>query len=144
MHFSLYLRNGIAFVPTTGRVIPGGPYRDMEPVAVAPVSNAEAVRQALRAAISRGNPPAPRYPRDNFPQPVVVKYAGVKSWSAFARGTLPWGITERDGNFQILGYRRHPDGWREDPEQKVDLPAGSTVDDAIDRMIAILQEAARQ
>jgi len=144
MHFSLYLRNGIAFVPTTGRVIPGGPYRDMEPVAVAPVSNAEAVRQALRAAISRGNPPAPRYPRDNFPQPVVVKYAGVKSWSAFARGTLPWGITERDGNFQILGYRRHPDGWREDPEQKVDLPVGSTMDDAIDRMIAILQEAARQ
>jgi hypothetical protein len=74
----------------------------------------------------------------------VVKYAGVKSWSAFARGTLPWGITERDGNFQILGYRRHPDGWREDPQQKVDLPAGSTVDDAIDRMMAILQDAARK
>jgi hypothetical protein len=60
------------------------------------------------------------------------------------RGTLPWGITERDGNFQILGYRRHPDGWREDPQQKVDLPVGSTVDDAINRMIAILREAARK
>jgi hypothetical protein len=43
-----------------------------------------------------------------------------------------------------MGYRRHPDGWREDPEQKIDLPVRSTVDDVIDRMIAILQEAARQ
>jgi hypothetical protein len=144
MHFSLYLRNGIAFVPTTGRVLPGGAYRDMEPVTVAPLSNPEAVRRALRDAVSRGNPPAPRYPPGGHPQPVVVKYAGVKSWSAFAHGTLPWGITERDGNFQILGYRRHPDGWREDPEQKIDLPAGSTVDDAIDRLIEILQDASQK
>jgi hypothetical protein len=133
---------GTVFVPTTGRVVPGGPYRDMEPVGVAPVSNPEAARQAIRAAISRGNPPAPRYPRDNFPQPVVIKYAGVKSWAAFARGTLTWGINDSDGKYRIIGYRRHPDGWREDPEQTVDLPAGSTMDDAIDRLIAIMQDAA--
>jgi hypothetical protein len=143
MLFHLYLQKGTAFVPTTG-LVERGPYRDMEPVAVAPVSNPEAVRQALRAATSRGNPPAPRYPRDGYPQPVVVKYAGVKSWSVFARGTLTWSIDEREGNYQIIGYSRHPDGWREDPDQKIDLPAGSTVDDVIDRMIAILQEAMRQ
>jgi hypothetical protein len=68
----------------------------------------------------------------------------VKSWSAFARGTLPWSINESDGKYQIMGYSRHPDGWREDPEQKVDLPVGSTVDDAIDHMIAILQDATRK
>jgi hypothetical protein len=121
-----------------------GPYRDIEPVAVAPLSNPDAVREALRATISRGNPPAPRYPPGGHLQPVVVKYAGVKSWSAFARGTLPWGIDETDGKYQIIGYSCHPDGWREDPAQKLDLPAGSTVDDAIDRMIAILQDAARK
>lgn len=142
MHFHLYLRKCTVFVPTTG-LVQGGPYRDMEPVAVAALSNPDAVRQALRAAILRGNPPAPRYPPGGHPQPVVVKYAGVKSWSAFARGTLPWSINESDGKYQIMGYSRHPDGWREDPEQKVDLPVGSTVDDAIDRMIAILQDAAR-
>jgi hypothetical protein len=43
---------------------------------------------------------------------------------------------------RIIGYRRHPDGWWEDPEQTVDLPAGSTMDDAIDRLIAIMQDAA--
>ena len=143
MFFHLYLRNGKAFVSTTG-LVPSGPYRDMEPVAVAQVSNQDALRRALRDAISRGNPPAPQYPHDGHPQPVVVKYAGVKSWSAFARGTMTWGIDQRDGKYQIIGYRRHPDGWREDPEQKLDLPVGSTVDDVIDRMIAILQAATRQ
>jgi hypothetical protein len=115
----------------------------MEPVAVAPLSNPDAVRQALRAAISQGNPPAPQYPR-GYPQPVVVKYAGVKSWSAFARGTLPSSIDESDGNYQIMGYSHHPDGWRLDPDQKIDLPVGSTVDEVIDRMIAILQDVARE
>jgi hypothetical protein len=143
MFFHLYLRNGTAFVPTTG-LVPSGPYRDIEPVAVVPVSNPDALRRTLRDAISRGNPPAPRYPPGGHPPPVVVKYAGVKSWSAFARGTLPWGLNESDGKYQIIGYRRHPDGWREDPEQKIDLPVGSTVDDAIDRMIAILQDATRK
>jgi hypothetical protein len=143
MFFHLYLRKGIVFVPTMG-LVPGGPYRDMEPVAVAPVSNPDAVRQALRNAISRGNPPAPRYPPGGHPQPVVIKYARVKSWSAFARGTSPWGIDETDGKYQITAYSRHPDGWRENPDQKVNLPAGSTADDAIERMIAILQDVARK
>jgi hypothetical protein len=143
MFFHLYLRKGIVFVPTMG-LVPGGPYRDMDPVGVAPLSNLDAVRQALRDAISRGNPPAPRYPPGGHPQPVVVKYAGVKSWSAFARGTLPWGIDEREGKYQIIGYRRDPDGWRQDPEQKVDLPVGSTANDTINRLIAILQDAARK
>jgi hypothetical protein len=143
MHFNLYLRKGAVFVPTTG-LVSKGPYREMEPVAVVPLSTPLAVRQALRDTISRGNPPAPRYPPGGHPQPVVVKYAGVKSWSAFARSALPWSINESDGNYQIMGYSRHPDGWREDPNQKFNLPAGSTVDDAIDRMIAILQNAARQ
>lgn len=143
MHFNLYLRKGTVFVPTTG-LVNRGPYREIEPVALAPLSNPEAVRKALRDAISRGNPPAPRYPPGGHPQPVVVKYAGVKSWSAFARGTLPWSINESDGKYQIIGYRRHPDAWREDAEQKIDLPAGSTVDDVIDRIIAILQEATRR
>jgi hypothetical protein len=116
----------------------------MEPVAVAPVANPDAVRQARRAAISRGNPPGPRYPQGGHPPPVVVKYAGVKSWAAFARGTVPWGIEENDGKYQIIGYSRHPDGWREDSEQKINLPAGSTVDYVIERMIAILQDAARK
>jgi hypothetical protein len=144
MHYHVYLRKGAVIVPTSGKV-DRGPYRDIEPVDLAPVSDAAAIRRALQAAIARGNPPTPRYPSGSYPQPVVVKYAGVKSWGAFARdASPPWSIKERDGLYQIIGKRKHPDGWVDDPKQKIDFPPGSTVDEVIDRMIAILQDAARQ
>lgn len=136
----LYLRKGRVFIPTFGRV-PGGPYRDIEPVAVVDVSNADGLRQSFRETIARGNPPVGPYPRPN-PPPVVVKHAGVKSWGAFARRASPWVIEERDGKYQIVGHRREPNNWAEDPEQTVDFPTGTTLDQVIDRMIAILQETA--
>ena len=143
MHCHLYLRKGSVFIPTSG-IVHKGLHRDIEPVAVVPASNADAIRQALHATIARGNPPTPHYPRGSYPQPVVVKYAGVKNWGAFARDALPpWNIEENNGVYQIVGRRKHPDGWAQDPEQKVEFPPGSTVDQVIDRMIAILQDAAR-
>ena len=142
MHCHLYLRTGKVFIPTFGRV-PGGPYRDIEPVAVVDVSNAEDLRRAFRETIARGNPPVGPYPRPN-PPPVVVKCAGVKSWGAFARGALPWSMEEENGIFQIIGRQRTSDGWVEDPEQTVAFPPGTTLDQVIDRMIAILQRAAQE
>jgi hypothetical protein len=145
MLHQVYLRKGMVIVPTTGRVENRGPYRDIEPVAVVPASDAEAIRSALRAAIARGNPPTLRYPRGAYPQPVVVKHAGVKSWGAFAReASPPWNIKETDGNYQIIGHRKHPTGWIEDPEQTIKFPHGSSSDQVIERMIAILQDAAAQ
>ena len=142
MRCHLYLRKGKVFIPTFGRV-PGGPYRDIEPVAVVEVSDTQGLRRAFRETIARGNPPVGPYPRPN-PPPVVVKHAGVKSWGAFARGASPWVIEERDGKYQIVGHRREPNNWAEDPEQTVDFPTGTTLDQVLDRMIKILQEAARQ
>jgi hypothetical protein len=136
----LYLRKGTVFVPTLGKM-DGGPYRDIEPVDVVPVSDTEGLRQALHATIARGNPSIGPYPRP-YPPPVVLKHAGLRSWHAFARGTRPWSIRERDGSYQIIGRRDHPDGWVEDPDQTIHFPAGTTLDDVIDRMIAILQTAA--
>jgi hypothetical protein len=68
----------------------------------------------------------------------------VKSWGAFARWASPWVIDERGGKYQIIGHRREPNNWAQDPEQTVDFPPGTTLDQVIDRMIAILQYAARQ
>jgi hypothetical protein len=141
MLFNLYLRKEKVFVPTCGRV-PGGPYRDIEPVTVVEVSDIDSLRQAFRQTIARGNPPIGPYPRPN-PPPVVLKHAGVKSWGAFARGASPWVVEERDGKYQIIGYRREPNNWAQDPEQTVGFPPGTTLDQVIDRMIAILQQTAR-
>ena len=142
MHCHLYLRKGRVFIPTSG-LVPGGPYRDIEPVAVIEVSDADGLRQAFRETIARGNPPPPPYPRP-YPPPVVVKYAGVKSWAAFARGALPWSIEEENGIFQIIGRRRTQDGWVEDPDQTITFSPGTMQDQVIDHMIAILQETARK
>ena len=144
MFCHLYLRKGSVFVPTSGNVHPGL-HRDIEPVAVVPVSNPDAIREALKATIARGNPPTPHYPRGSRPQPVVLKYADVKTWSAFARGTSSWSIKEKDESYQIVGYRMNRDGhWEEDPEQRITFPPRSTLDEVVDRMIAILQDAARK
>ena len=144
MQYQLYLRQGKVFVPTFGRV-DKGLYRDIDPVDVVDVSDTDALRQALHETIARGNPPTPYYPRGGpYPQPVVVKYAGVKSWSAFARGASPWNIKEKDGIYQIVGHRKGQSGWVEDPEQKIELPPGTTLDQVIDRMIAILQGATQK
>jgi hypothetical protein len=52
--------------------------------------------------------------RDDWPPPVVLKYAGVKSWSAFERGLRVWDLKENDGIFQIAGNTRVSHGWVED------------------------------
>jgi hypothetical protein len=141
MHCHIYLRKGTVFIPTSG-IVHKGLHRDIEPVAVVPASNTQAVRQALQETIARGNPPTPHYRSDSYPQPAVLKYAGVKSWAAFARDASPWSIKEKDGVYQIVSKRRNPDGWVEDPDHTIEFPQGTTVDDVIDRMVKILREAA--
>jgi hypothetical protein len=135
------LRNVIVYVPTVGKR--GGAYTDMEPVAVVPITNTEGLRRAFLDAIERGNAAVPPV-KGKWPPPLLPKYAGVKSWPAFARNTLTWNIKNNDGIYKIVGHRLHPDGyWIEDHDQEIDFPPGTIVDDVIGRMIAILQEAAR-
>jgi hypothetical protein len=143
MDYHVYLRKGTLFIPTTG-LVEKGLLRDVEPVSVFSVTNTESVRQALHATIARGNPPTPHYSPGSHPQPVVLKYAGVKTWSAFSREAKSWSIQEDNKIYRIVGYRKHSKGyWAEDPDQKIEFSSGTTVDEVIDRMIAILQDAAR-
>jgi hypothetical protein len=88
-HF--YLRRGIVYIPTFGKIGKGF-YRGVEPVAVVPLSNTDALRWALRETIARGNPSVPDLPGSQWPPPVTLKYAGVKTWSAFERGTSYWAL----------------------------------------------------
>jgi hypothetical protein len=140
MDWHVYLKDKVVFVPTTG-ALDKGVYREIEPVAVVPLSDTEGVRRALQATIARGNPPA-RYSAGDFPPPVLLKYAGVKTWSAFARGTLTWSLEETDGLYQIAGYRKNAKNyWERDPNQNIAFPAATTADDVIGRLIAIMQNA---
>jgi hypothetical protein len=118
---------------------------DVEPVAVTSVADTDGLRRAFLDTIARKNAIVPPPPKDKWPPPVLLKYAGVRTWSAFARGAATWSIRETEGNYQIVGYRDHPDGyWAPDREQEINFSPGATVDDVIARMIAILQDRARQ
>lgn len=144
MNCHLYLRKGILYVPTMGKMDEGF-YRGIEPVAVLSASNSESVRECLRAAIARGNPVVPVLPRRKIPPPVLLKYAGIKSWSEFERGMLFWTIEKRGGTFQIAGQIKNPDRmWRDDPDQIISFSPATPTDEVVDRMVAILQDAARK
>jgi hypothetical protein len=139
-----YLRNGVIYVPTVVRLTTGA-YMNVEPIAVVPAASTEDLRRAFSDTITRGNKVVPNPPKDEWPPSVLAKYAGVKTWTAFARNTSGWNIEETEGRYQIVGYRNHPDGyWVPDSEKKIDFPPGSRAAVVIDRMIAILQDAARQ
>lgn len=143
MHCHCFLRKRVVYIPTQG-MISKGLYLDIEPVSVVPLSNTDALRAAFADTIARGNPLTPHpQPPEALP-PLLPKYAGVKSWSAFSRGTATWAIGERDGIFYITGYRRSGSGgWEPDRETRETFPAGTRSAEVIDRMITILQEAAR-
>jgi hypothetical protein len=55
MYIHLYLRKGIVYVPTVGKMGKHF-YRDIEPVAKIPFINTETLRQAVTASLKSGNP----------------------------------------------------------------------------------------
>jgi hypothetical protein len=128
--------SGVAPLPTIAKT-EAGFYMNCEPVAVVPVTN----------IIRRGNPLMPTPKRNAFPPPVLPKYAGVKSWSKFMQGASEWKIVDHNGSYRIVPYHKDPAGgpsWVEDRDHKIDLPPSTTVDELVERMIAILQDTARK
>src|SRR3989442_938141 len=112
MLWHIYLRNEKAYIPTVAQT-EAGFYLDVEPVSVALASDSKAVQSTIKEAIKRGNPIVPAPSRSSFPRPVVLKYANLKSWSAFEREASCWTITEKDGCFEIKGaLKAASGGWR--------------------------------
>ena len=142
MLYKCYLKKHTVYLPTTvnqGIAV----YMDVDPVTVVPVADTDRLRRAMLNTIPKENPFRAPTVEDARAPPVILKYTGDKSWSAFMRGAAPWSIYEKDGIFQIEPYRVHPKGyWVPDRDQFIKFPSGTTVDDVIDRMIAILQSAA--
>jgi hypothetical protein len=100
------------------------------------------LRTAPRETITRGNPIV-KY--DRSAPPVLCKYAGVKSWNTFARNASLWVMDDIDGTLRVQPYTRDNKGaFTVDKNATKTMPAASTVDDLIECMIAILEEAAQE
>ena len=145
MLIKCYLREGTVYAPTVVRRASEPVYNIIEPIAVVPLNDPDAVRVALLNSLDRGNAIVPDpNPRDRDAPPAILKYARVRSWSAFFRTAFSWSITQEDGVYQIQGHRKHPKGyWEEDQSQKIQFLRQATRQDVLDRMLAILQETAR-
>jgi len=112
MHWSFYLRKGIAYIPTTAKT-GAGYWMAIEPVDVAPVRNVDELQRLLAQAVGRGNP--------------VIKTptCGNEVLSAFERTAALWAIWQRDGSYVICPYRRsvrYRGTWEEDAEERTLLP----------------------
>ena len=83
-----------------------GYWMGIEPVDVQEVESPEALQTLLMAVIKRGNPVVPTPTRGNFPRPVMERYCGLKSLSAFERTAICWAISQDDGDFRIYEWRR--------------------------------------
>lgn len=141
------MKNGNVIIPTIGKLV-GGPHWATEPVAVVPVSDSQALRVAFRETIARGTPIVLRDAslKAKRNQPLLPKYAGVKSIPAFQRSTRTWWLNERDGIYKIEGLiekEGYNGGKVTDPDQVETFPRGTSVETVIDRMITILQSAAK-
>jgi len=144
MYIHVYLRQGVVYMPTVART-DAGFYMNVEPVAVVSLSNTDGIRSAFHELIARGNTVIPTPKRNEYPPSLLPKYAGVKTDRAFMHGTAHWAIDEKEGDYQIIGYRAHKDGyWVQDAAQKTVLPTGSTTENVVEQMIGILRDAARQ
>jgi hypothetical protein len=129
MIWDFYLRDGIVYIPSIAKT-EAGFSRVVEPVEVVAVGDAQSLEQALKRTIERGNPRIPTPPREEQARkPIILRYAKVKTWAAFAKTALPWNIEERDQIYTIAPlkeapgkpYKGHP-GWVVDKERAESLP----------------------
>jgi hypothetical protein len=130
MYCSFYLRKGSAFVPTMAKT-EAGYWMGIEPVDVRKIESPEALQALLLAVIKRGNPVVPTPTRDNFPRPIMERYCGLRSLSAFERTASCWAISQEQGDFHIYEWQRSDRyrGAREKADEtEVILPRGTPID----------------
>jgi hypothetical protein len=149
MDISLRLYKGIVHIPTSYRVEHDGFFVNNAPLESVPVEQTQGLRQAILTTIERGNPPISRdrartllHSKDD----PLLKAAGARSWYVLDRQTKGlWSIVGKDGIYQIrVDEPMQPRGWHEDKTKRVEFPPGTPVDQVIERLVAMIQECARQ
>jgi hypothetical protein len=149
MIVSPLLHKGVVHIPTTYKIASEGFFCEHAPLTSVPVEQTETLRQAVLDAIERGNP---LMNRDEFgtlsrsrAAPMLAA-TGARSWNALDRQMQgSWSVTDRNGVYEIrVDQPMQPRGWHEDKTKRVEFPPGTPVDDVITRLIAMIQERARQ
>src|ERR1700733_14304178 len=146
MDISLRLHNGIVHIPTSYL---SGFFVEDAPIESIPVEQTQRLRQAVLTAMAPGNPPISRgeaRTRVGQKDHSLLKATGAVSWHALDRQTKGlWSLAGKDDFYQIrVKQPMAPRGWHEDKTKRVEFPPDTAVEDVIDRLIAMIQERARQ
>jgi hypothetical protein len=77
--------------------------------------------------------------------PLLVA-TGATSWNALDRQIMgSWSIKDTDGAYQIrVDQPMQPRGWHEDKTKRVEFLPGTPLDEVITRLVAMIQQRARQ
>lgn len=137
----VYYRAGRFFVPVVAQA-DAGYFVDIEPVATIALDDPAGLASSIDAVIDKGNPRIPSFARSEFPRPVVLAPAGVKSWATFERKAACWTVTREAGDTVVTASGRGADGkWVDDPSSTVRV---STSDGAAGIVAVILQQLAER
>jgi len=91
--------------------------------------------------MNRGNPKALMPSGSSFPEPVVLKYAKVKSWSEFEENCFNWAIDKEDGIYSIKrGLKVASRGWEYSRAETEVLPPGIGIEETARRVAYLLHE----
>lgn len=113
--WNIYLRSRRVFIPTVAKAEDGF-FVDVDPVLVVERGDCDSIVSAANQVISAGNPTIKTPTRYNFPTPVVLAHAKVKSWSTFERGAVYWKVTGKTDSYQLHAQRKvATGGWENVP-----------------------------
>jgi hypothetical protein len=135
----VYYRGGRFFLPITART-EAGYLLDTAPVRVVERADPNGLLVALRDVIFADNPNIPAPNRADFPKPVVLVPAGVKSWATFEKKSVCWTITRKAGRYEVAVTGRGADGrWIDDPAATVNVGREASVREVRDAIVAHLE-----
>ena len=141
MSWTVFLRRGLVIVASAAKTRAGF-YMDVEPVRVAESNDLESIGRAVKFVIDRGEVIVDTPTRASMPPAVVLKYAGVKTWSSFANGMSNWHIRRRDLRFVIeIPVNAASAAERSNRTSKEEmLPIGATSEDVGRRIAQSIQD----
>ena len=140
MRIALYVVKDRIIIPTVARA--GVGFREVEPVASLRLGDPN-LPQVLEEALRRGNPHVESPSRMNFPEAVVVKYAGAESWPAFVKIAERWEFVAEDGTYTLAHGTKDSKGNYWGGKNKLMIPrdASGTLPDTIAIVDAIRSDA---
>jgi hypothetical protein len=103
--WNLYIVGEKLIVPTSAKAEAGFGI-EVEPVLVALLTDAASSSDAIAQTLERGNPLIPTPDWKTAPSPVVLRHAGVKSWSAFLSKAKGWAVKKEPGSYLVAPLRK--------------------------------------